>query len=95
MNVITSVIRAVAPSFGLAILTAVSTLALLIVLSIAFGGENVAHREATRCQAAYIVNIMQEIAATADIPLTNDQDISTVGIEDCSLYLTEPFVEDR
>lgn len=74
----------------LAFTTAAVTLMLAVVLSLVLGGENHRHREATRCQAAYIVDIMQEIAETAEIPLTNNRDINTAGI-DCAPYLVEPL----
>lgn len=78
----------------LSFLTAVTTVILIIVLSIVFGSENTAHREAARCQAAYIVDVLQEIAEQRGLDLEHDEDIETSGL-DCSKYLTDPFVEDR
>lgn len=80
----------------LAFTTAVVTLILLIILSLVLGGENVRHREAQRCQAALIVNMLRDAYALNPVyePLRDKfPQVNTDGL-DCRPYLVEPFSED-
>ena len=74
----------------LGFITAAVTLILAIVLSVLLGGENVAHREASRCQAAYIVEVLEQFAEYHGI---DPADIDRINIEglDCSEYIYDEF----
>lgn len=77
----------------IAFTTAVMTLVLLVVLSVVLGGENVRHRESSRCQSALIVSMLRD--AFRNNPVNQDlldryPEINLDGI-DCTPYLTEPL----
>ena len=74
----------------LAFTTAAVTLGLAVVLSVVLGAENVAHREAARCQGAYIVSILREMSEFHGMAPESIDDINTEGL-DCSKYITHEF----
>ena len=78
----------------LAALTAMVTLGLALLLSLVTGAENVAHREATRCHAALIVDMLQDAyevnpeyeQIADDYPRVNTAEI------DCAQYIEQPAI---
>lgn len=78
----------------LAILTAVVTLGLLVVLSVVFGGANAEHRAETRCYNAQLDALLREIISNA--PSLSEavdlDDYPAVNIEglDCTFFEEPP-----
>ena len=80
----------------IAFTTAAVTLILAVLLSVVLGGENVRHREATRCQNALIVNMLRDAYAVNEAYESirdNYPEINLDGI-DCTPYLVEPLDPD-
>lgn len=76
----------------LAFTTAAVTLILAVILSSIIGGDNQRHREATRCQAALISDMLRDAYALNPVyePIRDRYPaINTEGI-DCHPYLIEP-----
>lgn len=89
----------------LAVLTAVTTILLILVLSAVLGAENralqeqavfngeevVDHAIVARCEMAYIVELLKEIGAQSEsLDLTQYPNINVEGL-DCEAVITEPF----
>ena len=80
----------------LAFTTAAVTLLLAVILSAVLGAENQRHREASRCQAALIVNMLRDAYGLNPVyePIrTRYPRVNTDGI-DCTQYLLDPIEPD-
>ena len=80
----------------LAFTTAAVTLILAIILNMVLGGENVRHREASRCQAALIVSMLRDAYAVNPAYEVIRDDYPEINLEglDCTPYLVEPLDPD-
>ena len=89
MNRFRVILNELPGAFLLSVLTAVVTLLLAILLSAVLGGENEAHRLATRCYNAEIIDLLREViseSSLADkVDLTQYPAVNTEGI-DCSFF---------
>lgn len=106
---IVEIFRGLPSILVLSFVTAVTTIVLAMILSLVIGGENrrlqqqavtnaqeiVDHAAVSRCEMAYVVEILKEIGQQAEgLDLSAYPVINTEGL-DCESILKDPFVPGR